>query len=224
MNTEKRNTILITGGTSGLGRSLVRLFLERGWNVATLGRRSSLLEKLSEEFPGDNLLAIQCDINVASQLTGFFTEVKGAFGAIDATILNAGTLGPSKLPEISELSLIELRMTFETNLFANFNIIRESLALREGRQILVHVTSDAVKGLYPGWGAYGASKAAMDFIIGTLQKESCTNEVVAVSFDPGDMDTEMHRKALPDDKDLKDPGVSTVELFNLVTKLGVRAQ
>ncbi len=221
MGSERKNNVMITGGTSGLGRSLVKLFVSEGWNVATLGRRSDLLERLTGEFPEESLLAVQCDIKVESQLRSFFSKVEEKFGFIDVAILNAGTLGPSNLPVLTGLSLLDLRMTFETNLFANFNVLRKSLDLRRKKQIVVHVTSDAVNGKYPGWGAYGASKTAMDFLISTLQNEMDPDQVRAVSFDPGDMDTEMHRLALPDDVSLKDPDDSAKELFELVEKLRV---
>lgn len=219
MASEKKNAI-ITGGTSGLGRRLVELFLNEGWNVATLGRRQKELDSLKQKYPDGNLLTVQCDIRVESQIKKFIALYKRKFGSPVLCVLNAGTLGPSPLPKISELSLVDLRMTFETNFFANFNLLKETLELKEGKLTVVHITSDAVNGLYPGWGAYGASKAAMDFMVGTLQNESGSEGIDAFSFDPGDMDTEMHRIALPEDEGLKDPAQSAQELYTLVHKRG----
>lgn len=218
MENETGKNIIITGGTSGLGRSLVNLFLEKGWNVSTLGRRSKELDMLKSQHPGDNFLAIPCDIRVESQVKNFFQQYRDRFHNVDVAILNAGTLGPAKLPEISNLDLIDLRMTFETNFFANFSVIKEILGLKAGNQTIVHITSDVVLGKYPGWGAYGASKAAMDFLVDTLEEESASVGLRTFTFDPGDMDTEMHRLALPDDKDLKDPAESARELYNIIAE------
>ncbi len=215
MASKKKNAI-ITGGTSGLGKKLVELFLEEGWNVATLGRRQKEIDSLKKKYPGGNLLAVQCDIRIESQIKNFIELAKKQFGSVDLCVLNAGTLGPVPLPQISELDLVDLRMTFETNFFANFNILKEVLNLKKGKLTIIHVTSDAVNGIYPEWGAYGSSKAAMDFIVSTLRNESDPAEIEAFSFDPGDMDTEMHKLALPEDEDLKDPAKSAQELFELV--------
>lgn len=218
MTSTEKKSVVITGGASGLGRSLVKLFLERGWNVSTLGRRKEKLEELRNNHSGDSLLAVQCDVRVESQIANFFDQVKEKFGSVDVCILNAGTLGPGDLPQISELNLTDLRMTFETNFFANFNLLKSSLKLKKQRQVIVHITSDAVNGVYPGWGAYGASKTAMDFIVRTLEKEAEIQGINAFSFDPGDMDTEMHHIALPEDRNLKSPDQSAVELFKLIEK------
>lgn len=212
----KEKRILITGGTSGLGNSLVRLFLNNGWKVATLGRRRILLDELKAGYPEHQLFAESCDIRVESQVRNFLSRVKEKFGGIDVCLLNAGTLGPTELPSIRKLSLLDLRMTFETNLFANFNFLKGAFDLNDDKLVLVHITSDAVNGIYPGWGAYGASKSAMDFIINTLQNEADSKDTVAFSFDPGDMDTEMHRLALPGDKDLKSPDQSAKELYEKI--------
>ena len=219
MASESKNAI-ITGGTSGLGKKLVELLLDEGWNVGTLGRRQKELDALKQKYPDGNLLAVQCDIRIESQIRNFIELVKKEFGSVDLWVLNAGTLGPAPLPLISELNLVDLRMTFETNFFANFSLLKEALKLKKGRLTIVHVTSDAVNGLYPGWGAYGASKAAMDFIVATLRNESESGEIDAFSFDPGDMDTEMHRLALPEDEGLKDPAKSAEELYALLKEKG----
>lgn len=219
MTSEQKNAI-ITGGTSGLGMHLVKLFLDRGWKVATLGRRQKELDKLKQRYPEGNLIAVQCDIRIESQVSNFIESAMKELGSVDLCVLNAGTLGPSELPRVSALDTVDLRMTFETNFFANFNLLKGALGLKNGRIAIVHVTSDAVKGMYPGWGAYGASKAAMDFIVSTLQNESDSSEIEAFSFDPGDMDTEMHHLALPDEEGLKDPAESAQELYELVRERG----
>src|SRR5690606_24901705 len=66
-----------------------------------------------------------------------------------------------------------------------------------GRGVVLGVSSDAAVEHYPTWGAYAASKAAFDHVLGTLASE--LGETLRVlSVDPGEMNTEMHRAALPD--------------------------
>ncbi|HKJ96466.1 MAG TPA: SDR family oxidoreductase [Thermoplasmataceae archaeon] len=222
MSTER--AAFITGGTSGLGNSLVRLFLDNGWKVATCGRRKNLLDELARDH-GDDLLALACDIRFDNHLDSVIERIEEKWGSIDLIVLNAGEVGPVPLPEVYGTTLMDLRKTMETNFFANFNIIRKFAGLMKNPSLIAHITSDASSSPYPGWGAYGSSKAAMDQLIRILDEESKCSGINAFSFDPGDMRTEMHRKAIPEDDpdSLKEPDVSALELFSIVEKkLGVR--
>lgn len=69
--------------------------------------------------------------------------------------------------------------------------------LARGGGLIVNISSDAAVGGYPGWGGYGASKAALDLITHTLANELAGTGVGAVAIDPGDMRTEMHQAAFP---------------------------
>lgn len=202
-----------------MGKALVQRFLSAGWKVATFGRRSNLVAELNDEYAQSELHAVSCDMRIPGQLDHFFEEVKARFGKLDAVVLNAGVLGPEKLPFVADIDSVDLRMAFETNFFSHFDVLRRSLKLRADRQAIIHVTSDAVREAYPGWGAYGASKAAMDFLIRVLGNEAAGKGVAAMSMDPGDMDTEMHRLALPDHTGLPGPGASAGEILKEVEKL-----
>lgn len=212
MNRTGRKTAIVTGGTSGLGRALVIKLLEKGWNVATFGRRQEMIDKLVANQSAGSLLAESCDMRIESQVSRFFSSVEKKFGNLDVCILNAGTLGPLPLPEIRDMKMIDLRMTFETNFFAHFNVVKNVLSTND-KAIFVHITSDAAEQAYPGWGAYGSSKVAMDFIMKTLENEGRGRGIRALSMDPGDMDTEMHRLALPEDTGLKKPEQSAEEII-----------
>ena len=214
---DEKKVAVITGGTSGLGKETVKLFIERGWKVATCGRRRARIDLLNSEG-NDNLLADICDISIDSSTSLFINKVERKFGGIDILILNAAALGPVPLPEVPNISLKDLRMTFETNFFGNFQFLKRALPLlRDGGKI-IHVTSDAATTPYPGWGAYSSSKIAFDMLLKILDKELISRKISAFSFDPGDMDTDMHRTALPaDTSDLKDPRAAAIELFEKVT-------
>ena len=77
----------------------------------------------------------------------------------------------------------------------------------QGRGTLVHVSSDAAVNAYAGWGAYSVSKAALDHLARLWAVELAAHGVRAFSVDPGEMDTDMHRAALPeaDPATLADP-------------------
>jgi NAD(P)-dependent dehydrogenase (short-subunit alcohol dehydrogenase family) len=69
--------------------------------------------------------------------------------------------------------------------------------LAERRGLIVNVTSDAATAAYPGWGPYGATKAALELLTRTLASELRERLVSAVLVDPGDMRTRMHQEAFP---------------------------
>ena len=74
----------------------------------------------------------------------------------------------------------------------------------------MNISSDAAYGAYPGWGPYGASKAALELLTKTLNAELHSRRVFAVTVDPGDMRTRMHQEAFPaeDISDRPDPQVT----------------
>lgn len=207
----------VTGGTSGFGYALVSILLDNGWKVATCGRRQNIIDEMKSSM-GDDLLAFPCDIRFDNHIESAYSRIKDAFESLDLLVLNAGDLGPVPLRGLLETSLIDLRKTFETNFFANFNIVSKFSSILDSPSLIAHVTSDAATSSYPGWGAYGSSKAAMDHLVSILHEEVKETGKKAVSFDPGDMNTDMHRRALPEDdpKTLKDPRTSAEEFMLIV--------
>ena len=69
--------------------------------------------------------------------------------------------------------------------------------LLERRGLIVNITSDAATAAYPGWGPYGASKAALELLTRTFAAELRDQGVSAILVDPGDMRTRMHQEAFP---------------------------
>lgn len=216
-------TVVITGGTSGLGHESVKAFLAGKWNVATCGRRRSIIDRMNSDG-NENLLAEVCDIRIESSVAIFLRAIERRFGRIDLLILNAAALGPVPLPEIKNLEINDLRMTFETNFFGNFQLLKRALPLMNSGGKIVHVTSDAASTPYSGWGAYSSSKIAFDMLLKILDKELANRSIRAFSLDPGDMDTDMHHAAIPGDSaNLKDPRIAAKELFEKLASKGRRA-
>jgi NAD(P)-dependent dehydrogenase (short-subunit alcohol dehydrogenase family) len=121
-------------------------------------------------------------------------------GPIDLLIHNASTLGPTPLRLLLDTECEDLSRVLEVNLVGPFRltkIIAGSMALR-GEGTIVHVSSDAAVAPYPRWGAYGVSKAAQDHLSRQWAAETGELGVRVFNVDPGEMDTDMHRDAVPD--------------------------
>jgi len=122
-----------------------------------------------------------------------------AWGRLDLLVNNASELGPSPLPELARYPLELLARVFQVNVLAPVGLVQEALPLlgRSSEALVVNISSDAAVGGYPGWGGYGASKAALDLASRTLAEELRPEGVAVVSVDPGDMRTAMQQAAFP---------------------------
>jgi NAD(P)-dependent dehydrogenase (short-subunit alcohol dehydrogenase family) len=119
-----------------------------------------------------------------------------AAGGLDLLVLNAGDLGPSPLPVVASVDPAALRAVVEANLVAPLAVLQAALPhLRAAGGRVVAVTSDAAVEAYAGWGAYGASKAALEQAAAVLAVEEA--ELVVLRVDPGDLRTDMHQAAFP---------------------------
>src|SRR5262249_56077799 len=106
-------------------------------------------------------------------------------------------LGAPRRPALAGYDLAALRAVLETNAVAPLGLVQLALpALRRAGGRILAISSDAAVEGYPGWGGYGASKAALDQLARVLAAEEPTLRVYAV--DPRDLRTDMHFAAVPD--------------------------
>lgn len=187
---------LVTGGSRGLGLALVGLLTARGWRVVTDARDGAALRAAVAPLPRPDLVTAVpgdvCDLRHREALL----VAADRLGGLDALVNNAGVLGPSPRPALAAFPAAALARVLEVNAVAPAALAREALPLlipRRGR--VIAVTSDAAVEAYAGWGAYGASKAALEQLTAVLGVENPGLRVY--SFDPGDMATRMQEEAFP---------------------------
>src|SRR6266550_87432 len=135
-------------------------------------------------------------ITGASRGLGRLLAAAKRYGRIDLLVNNASDLGDTPLPPLENASRDTFLRVFDVNTLAPLALVREALPLlTRARGLVVNITSDAAVGGYPGWGVYGASKAALELVSKTLAAELKDRNVAVVSVDPGDMRTRMHQDA-----------------------------
>ena len=157
----------------------------------TDGRDGTALAAALASMPG--AVAIAGDVTDPQHRRGLVAAAE-TFGRIDLLVNNASELGPSPLPRLAEQPLDALERVLDVNVIAPVALVQLALpALRASGGIVLNVSSDASVEPYPGWGGYGASKAALDHASAILGAEEPAIRVYAV--DPGDMRTEMHQRA-----------------------------
>jgi len=150
-------TALITGASRGLGRALAADLAAAGWRLVVDARTAADLSEAMAGWP--DALALPGDVANEAHRREL---VEAAGPAIDLLVLNASTLGQTPLPALADYRIDELRATVETNTIAPLRLVQLALpALRAATGRVLTISSDAAVEGYPGWGGYGASKAAL---------------------------------------------------------------
>ena len=217
--------VAITGGTSGLGLALVRELLSRGARVAFVARTHERVELVAQENKGSH--GIVGDVSAKTDIYPIAVQINGELGGLDVLINNASDLGPTPLAMLSDTDCEDFERAFATNVIAPFRLTKALMgalaaSAREGRgAVVLNISSDAANNAYPGWGAYGASKAALHHLSRIWNEEHAADGVRFLSLDPGDMDTPMHAAAIPDadPATLKRPESAARELADAVAAL-----
>lgn len=194
--------VAITGGTSGLGLALVRALLKRGARVAFIARTRERVEQVARAESGAH--GIVGDVSAKEDIYPIALQIMGELGGLDLLINNASDLGPVPLQLLSDTECEDLERAFATNVIGPFRLTKALMgalaaSAREGRgAVVLNISSDAAVNAYTGWGAYGASKAALAHLTRIWGEENAGWGVRFLSLDPGDMDTPMHAAAMPD--------------------------
>jgi NAD(P)-dependent dehydrogenase (short-subunit alcohol dehydrogenase family) len=211
--------VAITGGTSGLGLALVRDLVARGAQVAFVARGRDRVERVAHDHPGSH--GIVGDVSRKEDIYPIALQLVGALGGLDVLVNNASDLGPLPLALLGDTECEDLERALLTNVVGPFRLTKALLgalarSARDGRgAVVLNISSDAAVTAYPTWGAYGASKAALRHLTAIWDAELAEMGVHFLSLDPGDMDTPLHRLAVPDadPATLKRPDVAARELL-----------
>lgn len=184
-------TVIVTGGSRGLGLAITRALLNAGYAVATCSRQQG------EELPGllaqypDQLFWQQADIGVAASSQAFIDAAIQRFGAPWALVNNAGIAREGIL---ATLPLVEVDLLIQTNLTGAIQVARAVLRhmlSRPGGGRIINISSIIGQRGYTGLAAYAATKAGLDGLTRALAREVGRRQITVNSVAPGYLDTEM---------------------------------
>ena len=218
---EAGHVAVVTGGSKGLGKEIARELLRRGVLVIIDGRDPTALEAAREELSRHGkVAAIPGDVSDKTHVHALI-EAARRLGRVDLLVNNASTLGQTPLPRVDQLSARTFHQIFDVNVFAPIHLMQHGLELMRANgdaATIVNITSDAGVEAYPTWGGYGASKAALEHFSRVLAEELDGSPVRVLVADPGDMDTQMHRDAIPDadPSELRNPADSARALLQAI--------
>jgi NAD(P)-dependent dehydrogenase (short-subunit alcohol dehydrogenase family) len=195
--TEFKRVAIITGASRGLGELIARVLGHQGYDLVLGARDPGPLRDVAESIrqEGSRVTPVVGDVTDGS-VRARLVRAAGELGGLDVLVNNASDLGD--IGPLMEFDVQRFGRVFPVNAGAPIALIQLAVPLlTERRGLIVNITSDAAQAAYPGWGPYGASKAALELLTRTLATELQDRGVAVVIVDPGDMRTRMHQQAFP---------------------------
>jgi len=184
------NTILITGGGTGIGLGLAGAFAERGNEVIICGRRQQKLDEACRRFPG--LRAYRCDVSDAADRQRLVAAIAADGLAINVLINNAACMRPYDFTQPEALDSEGLRQDISANLVAPIEMIRLFLPMLRTRERATIINVSSPGGVVPvaRFPAYCASKAGVDSFSRSLRYQ-LGGELKIITLYPPSVDTAM---------------------------------
>jgi NAD(P)-dependent dehydrogenase (short-subunit alcohol dehydrogenase family) len=201
---------LVTGASRGIGRAVALALATKGAHVLALARTVGGLEELDDEITraGGKASLIPADLADFAAVDQLGPTLAQRFGKLDILIANAAVLG--ELAPLPDVAPNKWRQAFDINVEANWRLLRtlDPLLRRSDGARIVFLTSRIGGEIArPFWGAYAATKAALEMIAKTYAEETASTRVRVALVSPGAVRTRLRAQAMPgeDPATLPDP-------------------
>ena len=178
----------ITGCSTGFGRELATLVLQRGWNAVITARNTDQVKDIAEGFQ-DNALVLSLDVTNKNQVTDTVAKAQQKFGKIDVLVNNAGY---GYFTSIEEGEEDKIRAQFETNFFGLVNVIQAVLPKMREQKSGHIVNFSSIGGLksFTSTGFYHATKFAVEGLSESLSLEVAPLGIKVLLVEPGPFRTD----------------------------------
>jgi NAD(P)-dependent dehydrogenase (short-subunit alcohol dehydrogenase family) len=182
----------VTGSSRGIGRAVAGHLRAHGASVVVHGRDRDSLDEVVADLGGDTL-AVTADVRDPEAVRAAVDEIEGTFGRLDAVVANVGgALGAS----LADMAPAQWAKMIDLNLTGSYNVARAAHPLlQEAGGAVVFISATAAQNPAPGFGAYGAAKAALEHLTRSLAAE-WGPEVRVNCVSPGLVRTDGAMKAL----------------------------
>ncbi len=191
--------VLVTGASRGIGAALALELAQAGAHVVAIARTVGGLEELDDKIKsaGGSATLVPLDVKDSDGIARLALALNERYQRLDVLVGNAGILG--SLSPLSHIQPKDWDNLIAVNVTANWQLIRcmDALLQRSPAGRAVFLTSGVAHMARPYWGAYAASKAALEVIVRTYAAECATTPVRANLFAPGPTRTRMYASAFP---------------------------
>lgn len=201
---------IVTGGSRGIGRAIALRLGRMGARVVVNYARSAdqareAVETIAQY--GQKALAVQADVRNVAELRVMFDTTLERFGRLDILVNNAGMLMNKSIGDTSENEYEEIMALNVKSVF--FACQEAARKMADGGRI-INISSTVTKMLLPTYGAYAASKGAVDQLTRVLAKELGPREITVNSLSPGPVDTELFRKGKTEEQIIQMAGMAAL--------------
>lgn len=185
-------TVIVTGGSKGIGKGIAATFAKQGSNVVVVARELKTAEACAAELAGDkgNVYAVSGDVTDRESMASVAKKVYKKFGSIDILCSNAGIFPSASLEEMTSE---DWDLVMNTNAKGTFHAVQECIPYLKkaeyGRIVITSSITGPVTG-YPGWSHYAASKAAQLGFMRTAALELANDNITVNAVMPGNILTE----------------------------------
>jgi 3-oxoacyl-[acyl-carrier protein] reductase len=182
-------SVVVTGGSKGIGKGIARVFAQAGANVAIMARHADVAETAAQEI-GHGAIGVVGDVTSKASLEKAYQEIVKRNGGLDVLCANAGIFPPARLEEMTEAQWDEVQ---NTNLKGTFLSVQAAIPFLkksdQGRIVITSSITGPVTG-FPGWTHYGATKAGQLGFMRTACIELAKYGITVNAVMPGNILTE----------------------------------
>jgi NAD(P)-dependent dehydrogenase (short-subunit alcohol dehydrogenase family) len=214
---------LVTGASRGIGAAVAKRYAAEGAHVVLVARTVGGLEETDDAIraAGGAATLVPFDLAEGAKIDELGGRLHERFGRLDILVGNAASLGV--LTPLAHLDPKAWDQVMAINVTANWRLIRsmDPLLRASGTGRALFVTSGVTRGVFPYWGAYSVSKAALEMLVKTYAAEAAIAGVRANIVDPGVVRTLMRATAMPgEDPATLPPPESITEVFVALASAG----
>lgn len=191
----KDKKVLVTGGSKGIGREIIRQLVEQDvTDIAVVGRKKEDLEKLEQEFSSVNFLIIPGDVSKTDDIEKISKKIKEAWGSLDILVNNAGVVSAGPLTEISDEDIIN---QININLTGLILLTKKVLPLLKetNEGAIINISSGLGYIAMPFYSVYAATKAAVRQFSDAIRREYPDYPLHVMTVYPTATDTDMMKNA-----------------------------
>ena len=219
------HTALVTGGGTGIGKGVALALAQEGARLVVCGRRITPIKDVATQIntAGGEAIAVQADISEPAQVDALLKAANQAFGPVQILVNNAGIGGGSR---IANHDIADWEQVMAVNLRGPFLLCRAVLPEMQQQKAghIINISSESGLEFYPGNGAYGVSKHALNALSEFIQRENQDYNIRVDSICPGMVVTEMteHAPNLDRDKCLYPKDIADLVLWLLSRRENIK--